>query len=81
VGGESLVRELLVTLAEELVDEPQRVRVREHERDGVVELELTVGPDDRGRVIGQKGRTAGALRTLLEAVAARRGRRCELEIR
>jgi predicted RNA-binding protein YlqC (UPF0109 family) len=75
------VRDLLATLAEELVDDPQRVRVREREQGGVLQLELTVGAGDRGRVIGQRGRTADALRTLLEAVAARQGRRCELDIR
>jgi predicted RNA-binding protein YlqC (UPF0109 family) len=75
------VKDLLATLAEELVDDPRRVRVRERERDGVLELEVSVGPEDRGRVIGQRGRTAGALRTLLDAVAARQGRRCEVEIR
>lgn len=75
------MRELLTTLAEELVDDPRQVKVRERDRDGEVELELLVAPGDRGRVIGQKGRTADALRTLLEAVAARRGRRVTLEIR
>jgi len=74
------VKDLLRALAEELVDDPGRVRVRERERSGVVRLELEVDPEDRGRVIGQRGRTAGALRTLLEAVAARQGRRVEVEI-
>ena len=75
------MKHLLATLAEELVDDPAGVKVREREKDGVLELELSVGGDDRGRVIGQRGRTAGAIRTLLEAVAARRGVRCEVDIR
>jgi predicted RNA-binding protein YlqC (UPF0109 family) len=75
------VKGLLQALAEELVDDPARVEVRERERDGVVELELSVSRDDRGRVIGQRGRTADALRDVLEAVAARQGRRVTLEIR
>jgi len=75
------VKRLLATLAEELVDDPRRVKVRQREDGGTVLLELEVGPEDRGRVIGQGGRTAGALRTLLSAVAERQGRRCELEIR
>jgi predicted RNA-binding protein YlqC (UPF0109 family) len=74
------VKDLLATLAEELVDDPDRVRVHERERSGVIHLELEVDPEDRGRVIGQRGRTADALRTLLEAVAARQGRRVEMEI-
>jgi hypothetical protein len=75
------VQDLLATLAEELVDDPEQVEVRERRRDGVVELELQVAPEDRGRVIGQRGRTADALRTVLEAVAARKGLRVTMEIR
>jgi predicted RNA-binding protein YlqC (UPF0109 family) len=75
------LKELLQALAEELVDDPDGVEVRERERDGVVELELFVSRDDRGRVIGQRGRTADALRDVLEAVAARRGQSVTLEIR
>ncbi len=75
------MKELLQALAEELVDDPDGVEVRERERDGVVELELSVSRDDRGRVIGQRGRTADALRDVLEAVAARRGQSVTLEIR
>jgi predicted RNA-binding protein YlqC (UPF0109 family) len=74
------VKDLLATLAEELVDDPDGVRVHEREQDGLVRLELQVDPEDRGRVIGQRGRTAGALRTLLEALGARQGRRVEMEI-
>jgi hypothetical protein len=74
------VKELLAAFARALVREPEQVAVHEYEeQDGTV-LELEVSPDDRGRVIGRGGRTAAALRTLLEAVAARQGRRCDLEI-
>jgi predicted RNA-binding protein YlqC (UPF0109 family) len=74
------VKELLVVLARGLVDQPEHVCVTEHaERDGVF-LELEVAPDDRGKVIGRHGRTADALRTLLDAVARRRGTRCDLEV-
>ena len=48
--------------------------------DGVVHLDLEVAPDDRGRVIGRQGRTADALRTLLEAVGRRRGIECDMEV-
>jgi predicted RNA-binding protein YlqC (UPF0109 family) len=72
------VKELLATFARALVDEPDRVRVDEY--DGGELLELSVADADRGAVIGRRGRTADALRTLLDAAARRRGRRCELEI-
>jgi len=74
------VRELTTTLVRGLVREPERIRVREHVEGGRVVVELGVAPDDRGRVIGRGGRTASALRTVLEAVAQRQGRSCVLDI-
>ncbi len=74
------MRDLVSLLARGLVREPARVRVRERTRPDLSVFELSVAPDDRGRVIGREGRTAGALRTLLQALARRRGRACRLEI-
>ena len=74
------MKELLEVLAQGLVDEPRRVRVRQRTDEGLVRLDLEVSPDDRGRVIGRGGRTADALRTLLDAVARRDGRHCRVEI-
>lgn len=64
-----------------LVDQPDEVEVTEipSKRGGGL-LELTVAPDDLGTVIGRQGRTARALRTLLETREDRRGVRHELEI-
>ena len=74
------MKELLEALARALVKEPGRVRVTEWTEDGVVHLDLEVSDLDRGRVIGRGGRTADALRTLLDAVALRRGTPCDMEI-
>ena len=75
------MKDLVTTFAEFLVDEPGRVSVRERTDRGRRVLELAVAPTDRGRVIGKGGRTAAALRTVLDAVAARRGEeRVTLEI-
>jgi len=74
------VRDLLAMLVRGLVEEPSHVSVRERRSDGVTVLELQVPPEDRGRVIGRRGRTAEALRILLRALAERNGIRCELEI-
>lgn len=71
---------LLETLARAMVEQPGEVSVSERIEEGWVYLELEVAPDDRGRVIGRRGRTADALRTLLDAVARRRGLECEMEI-
>lgn len=67
-------RELLEYLAEGLVDQPERVSVEPFEGDdGTVVLELSVAPDDYGKVIGRGGRTAQALRTVVKAAATGEG--------
>jgi predicted RNA-binding protein YlqC (UPF0109 family) len=74
------VRDLLLTLARALVEQPDQVDVTEHPEEGGTLLELRVAPGDLGRVIGKKGRTADALRVVLDAVARRRGSYCDVEI-
>jgi predicted RNA-binding protein YlqC (UPF0109 family) len=64
-------KQLLQYLAEGLVDDPEAVEVEQFEEDdGTVVLELAVAPDDYGRVIGRRGRTAHALRSVVKASAA-----------
>lgn len=71
----------LAELARLLVDEPEGVEVHEiPSRRGGGVLELKVAPGDLGKVIGRQGRTARAMRTLLETREDRRGERYELEI-
>jgi uncharacterized protein len=75
------MRELLVYLAQQLVDEPARVEVEEFEEDdGTLVLELSVADDDYGKVIGRGGRTAQALRTLVKAAAVKDNRRVLVDI-
>jgi predicted RNA-binding protein YlqC (UPF0109 family) len=73
--------DLVDYIARSLVDEPGQVRVDiVEEDDRAIVLELTVAPDDLGKVIGRDGRTARAMRTLLAATSARQRRRAILEI-
>lgn len=74
------MKNLVSHLARGLVREPGRVRVHEHVEHGRTVIELTVAPLDRGRVIGREGRTANAMRTLLDALAVRRAGTVSLEI-
>jgi predicted RNA-binding protein YlqC (UPF0109 family) len=75
------MKELLEYLARGLVDHPDEVRVREAEEDdGSLVLELSVGEDDYGSVIGRGGRTAQALRTVVKAAAVKSGRRVFVDI-
>jgi uncharacterized protein len=72
--------DLIGFIARSLVDEPDQVKVETIEDDRAIILELTVAPDDLGKVIGRDGRTARAMRTLLAATSARQKRRAVLEI-
>jgi uncharacterized protein len=75
------MKELLEYLARELVDEPDEVAVEEFEEDdGTLVLELTVGEDDYGKVIGRGGRTANALRLVVKAAAVKEDRRVLVDI-
>lgn len=71
---------LVEVLARSLVDDPAPVEVAEQRTDGDAIYRLKVGKDDLGKVIGKKGRTAKAFRTLLSAAAAKQNLRVTLEI-
>jgi uncharacterized protein len=74
------MRDLVVWLAQQLVEDKAAVKVDAIERDRSTVLELTVAPDDLGRVIGRGGRTAKAMRTVVDLAARREGRRAVLDI-
>jgi len=72
--------EVLEYLARHLVDEPDQVEVVVVEDDEPVTLELIVAPDDIGKVIGRRGRTAKALRAVVSAAAALDGEDANVDI-
>jgi predicted RNA-binding protein YlqC (UPF0109 family) len=67
-------------IAKALVDDPEKVEVKEVEGERVTVIELRVAQTDLGKVIGKQGRTARALRTILNANATKLRRRAVLEI-
>ena len=74
------MKELLEYIARELVENPDAVEVNEvHDERGVL-LQLTVDPEDMGKVIGKGGRTARAIRQVVKAAATREGVRAAVEI-
>ena len=78
---EAPLRDLLESLTRRIVEHPDEVSVEQFiEEDGTVVLELAVGDDDYGRVIGRGGRTASALRTVVKAAAVREKRRVLVDI-
>jgi uncharacterized protein len=74
------MRDLVEYIAKALVDEPEDVRVAEVEGERVTVIELRVAQSDVGKVIGKQGRTARAIRTLLNANATKLRKRAVLEI-
>jgi predicted RNA-binding protein YlqC (UPF0109 family) len=73
--------DVLTYIAKSLVDHPDDVSVRQvDEEDGEIVLELRVHPDDMGKVIGKRGRTAKAIRTMIKAAATREGTSATVEI-
>jgi predicted RNA-binding protein YlqC (UPF0109 family) len=74
------LRDLVLWLARELVERKDAVKVDVLERERSTVLELSVDEGDLGRVIGRGGRTAKALRTVLDVAARREGKRAVLDI-
>jgi uncharacterized protein len=74
------MRDLVASIAKALVDHPEQVQVNVVEGERVTVFELRVHPEDLGKVIGRKGQTADAIRTILGAVGMKLKRRFVLEI-
>ncbi len=74
------MKDLLLYIARNLVDDPEAVSVTEIQGDQELTLELRVAPDDMGKVIGRQGRVVKEIRVLMKAVAQRQGKKVSVEI-
>lgn len=74
------MKELVEYIVKSLVDNPNKVDIREVEGEKTTVIELRVDQSDLGKVIGKQGRTARAIRTLLNAAGIKKGKRVVLEI-
>lgn len=74
------MKELITMIAKALVDLPDKVEVEEVVGEQTTVVELKVAKEDLGKVIGKQGRTAQAMRTILNAAATKLRKRCVLEI-
>jgi len=74
------MKELLLYMAKNLVDEPEAVTVTEVADDEGKVLEVHVAPGDMGKVIGRQGRIAKEIRTIVKTVAQRTGEKVTVEI-
>ena len=74
------MKEFIEYIARQLVDQPDSVVVEEETKDDKLILRLKVAQPDIGKIIGKKGRTAFALRTLVAAVGKKAGKKVLLEV-
>jgi uncharacterized protein len=74
------MEELVKHIAKSLVDNPDKVSTNVKEDDRTVTIELTVGDDDKGKVIGKQGRIAKAIRTVVKAASAKDKKKYLVEI-
>jgi predicted RNA-binding protein YlqC (UPF0109 family) len=74
------MKDLISVIAKALVDFPDQVEINEVVGDKTTVLELSVAKEDLGKVIGKQGKTARAMRTILNANATKLKKRAVLEI-
>ena len=74
------MKELLLYIAQNLVENPDEVTVTERETESETVFELRVNPSDVGKVIGRQGRIAKEIRSLMRSVAQRQGKRISVDI-
>lgn len=75
------MKPLIEVIAKALVDHPEDVTVKEITKDQTVVYELSVHPDDMGKIIGKQGRIAKSLRTVVSSLALKKNQRATIEIR
>ena len=74
------MKQLVEVIAKALVDYPEMVKVKETESDRTIILELTVAPEDMGKVIGKNGRIARAIRTVVKSSSVKLDKKVIVEI-
>ena len=78
--GRSVMKELVEVIAKALVDNPDEVVVTETEKEDEILVELKVGPNDMGKVIGRQGRIAKAIRMVVKAASSQSPKRVTVDI-
>jgi predicted RNA-binding protein YlqC (UPF0109 family) len=74
------MKTLVETIAKALVDDPTQVNAAEETEEDTLVIKLTVAKEDMGRIIGKEGRTAKAIRTILNAVSTKDNKKAILKI-
>jgi predicted RNA-binding protein YlqC (UPF0109 family) len=74
------MKDVLETIAKSLVDAPNEVQITEVNGDKTIIFELRCNAKDVGKIIGKSGKTVGAMRTILNSMASKQGRKAMLEV-
>ena len=74
------MKAVIETIAKSLVDAPQEVEITEINGDKTIIFELRCNAKDVGKIIGKSGKTVGAMRTILNSMASKQGRKAMLEV-
>ncbi len=74
------MKDLITNIAKSLVDQPDSVKITEVEGETISVIELSVAKEDIGKIIGKQGKTATAIRTIMNAASMKMKRRSILEI-
>jgi uncharacterized protein len=80
VESSSPFKELVEYIVTSLVDNPDQVTVNETDQRDTIVLEISVASSDMGRVIGKGGKVVNSIRTLVQVLAAKQGKRISLEV-
>ena len=74
------MKELAQFLVKNLADHPELVSVQDSESNGAVNLKLAVADEDKGKIIGKKGKVIKAIRQLVAAAGAKAGKKTMVDI-
>lgn len=74
------MKQILETIAKSLVDAPNEVQITEINGEKTIIFELRCNAKDVGKIIGKSGKTVGAMRTILNSMASKQGRKAMLEV-
>ncbi len=74
------IKDMVEYIAKSLADQPTAVEVAESVGDSVIMIEMNVASEDMGRLIGRKGRTINAIRTLARLLGAKMDKKVSVEL-
>ena len=74
------MKQILESIAKALVDAPNEVQITEINGEKTIIFELRCNAKDVGKIIGKSGKTVGSMRTILNSMAAKQGRKATLEV-